>query len=148
MGGEPKKVARGWQFDIPAAARPADGKLTIWASLDAAYLKGSQEVRLAGDRNPGVTIRLDSDKTAAVRGLVTERSGRAIAGARVSVAGYESEAAVTQAGGNFVLPAHAAPTQNVLLHAEADGYAGGHAVAHGGRSASHHRARSEVRSVG
>ena len=52
MGGEPKKVAGGWQFDIPAAARPADGKLTIWASVDAAYLKGSQELELAGDRNP------------------------------------------------------------------------------------------------
>ena len=53
-----------------------------------------------------------------------DRRGRAVAGARVSVAGYESEAAVTQAGGNFVLPAHAARAQNVLLHAEADGYAG------------------------
>jgi len=124
MGGEPKKVAGGWQFDIPAATRPADGNLTIWASLDAAYLKGSQEVRLAGDRNPAVTIRLDSDKTATVRGLVMDRRGRGVAGARVSVAGYASEAVVTQAGGSFVLPAHAARSQNVLLHAEADGYAG------------------------
>src|ERR1700682_5885774 len=32
MGGEPKKVAGGWQFDIPSAARPADGKLTVWAT--------------------------------------------------------------------------------------------------------------------
>src|ERR1035441_3121738 len=55
MGGEPKKVAGGWQFDIPAASRPADGKLTFWASLDAAYLKGSREVRLDDDRNPAVT---------------------------------------------------------------------------------------------
>ena len=124
LGGEAKKVAGGWQLDIPAAARSADRKMTIWASLDVAYLKGSQEVQLADDLNPAVTIRLISDKTATVRGLVIDRQGRAVADARVSVAGYESEGAITQAGGNFVLPAHAADGQNVLLHAEANGYAG------------------------
>jgi len=123
-GGEPKKVAGGWQFDVPAAARPVDGKLTIWASVDAAYLRGSQEVRLAGDRNPEATIRLNSDRTAIVRGLVMDQRGRADAGARVSAVGYQSEAVVTQVGGDFNLPAHAARGQNVLLHAEADGYAG------------------------
>jgi len=123
MGGEPKKVAGGWQFDIPAAARPADGKLTVWASVEAAYLKGSQEMQLDADHNPGAVIRLYSDKTATVRGLVMDRRGRAVGGARVSVAGYESEAVVTERGGNFVLLAHAARDQNVLLHAEADGYA-------------------------
>lgn len=123
-GGEPKKVAGGWQFDIPAAASPADGKVIIWASLDAAYLKGSQEVRLADERNPAITIRLTSDKTATVRGLVVDRRGRAVAGARVSVAGYENEVVETLAGGNFMLPAHAARGQNVLLHAEANGYTG------------------------
>src|ERR1035441_8270320 len=95
VGGEPKKVAGGWQFDIPAASRPADGKLTVWASLEAAYLTGSQEVGLAADRNPALTIQLHGDKTSTVRGIVLDRRGRAIAGARVSVAGYESEGAVT-----------------------------------------------------
>src|SRR4051812_36262641 len=98
--------------------------LTVSASLDTAYLKGSEEVRLAGDSNPAVTIRLDRDKIATVRGVVLDRRGRSVAGARVSVAGYQDEAVVTQAGGNFVLPAHAAPTQKVLLRAEADGYGG------------------------
>lgn len=124
MGGEPKKVAGGWQFDIPSAARPADGKLTVWASRDAAYQKGSREVQLDSDHNPAVAIQLQSDKTASLRGLVTDRRGHAVAGARVSVAGYENEAVLTQAGGNFALPAHAARDQNALLHAEAKGYAG------------------------
>ena len=124
LGGEPKKVAGGWEFDIPAAARPVGGKLTIWASLDTAYLKASREVQLDGDRNPAVTVQLDSDNTASVRGLVIDRNGRAIAGSRVSVVGYESESVLTQAGGNFVLPAHAALNQNVLLHAEAKRYVG------------------------
>jgi hypothetical protein len=58
LGGEPKKVAGGWQFDIPSAARSADSKVTLWASLNAAFLKGSLEVRLAGDLSPAVTIGL------------------------------------------------------------------------------------------
>jgi hypothetical protein len=124
MGGEPKKVSGGWQLDIPAASRPADGKLTVWASLDTAYLKGSQEVALDNDRNPAVTIRLSGDKTATVRGIVLDGDQRSIVGARVSVAGYESEAVVTGEGGGFVLPAHAALAQNVLLHAEANGHEG------------------------
>ncbi len=124
-GGEPKKVAGGWQFDIPAAAAPADGMLTVWASLETAFLKGSQEVRLAEDHNPVTTIRLAGDKTATVRGIIMDRQNeRAIAGARVSIVGYESEQVVTGEGGGFVLPAHAASSQNVLLHVEASGYEG------------------------
>jgi Carboxypeptidase regulatory-like domain len=124
MGGEPKKVASGWEFDIPLESRPKDGKLTVWASLDTAYLKGSREMQLDHDHNPGVTIQLDSDKTATVRGIVIDRNGRAIAGTQVSVTGYEGESVVTQVDGNFVLPAHAARNQNVQLHAEAKGYKG------------------------
>jgi hypothetical protein len=40
------------------------------------------------------------------------------------VAGYEAEAVVTGEGGGFVLPAHAALAQKVLLHAETNGYEG------------------------
>lgn len=29
VGGEPKKVAGGWQFDIPGASLPGDGKVTF-----------------------------------------------------------------------------------------------------------------------
>jgi hypothetical protein len=122
MGGEPKKVSGGWQFDIPAASRPADGKLIVWASLDTAYLKGSTDLLLSADYNPAVSIQLTSDQTAMVRGLVTDRSGRSVVGAQVSVAGYESEVVETQRGGNFELPAHAARDQSVLLHVEAKGY--------------------------
>jgi hypothetical protein len=50
-----------------------------------------------------------------------DRRGRAVAGARVSVAGYEAEAVITKEGGNFELPAHAAVKQQVRLHAEKRG---------------------------
>jgi hypothetical protein len=57
-----------------------------------------------------------------IRGKVIDSRGNALAGARVSVAGYETEAVTTQAGGNFDLPAHAAVNQQVLLQADKRGY--------------------------
>jgi len=122
-GGEAKKVAGGWQFDIPAASLPAGGKLTVYAAQPNAFLKGSQDLQLAEDRNPAVVLALQQDRSAMVRGLVVDGAGRALEGARVGVAGYESEAVTTQAGGNFALPAHRATGQQVQLHAEKKGYA-------------------------
>ena len=122
MGGEPKKVAGGWQFDIPTASKPEDGRLTVFASLPAAFLSGKQELILKDDYNPTVTIQLEADTSASVRGIVIDSSDEAIVGARVSVVGYEAGAVITEAGGNFVLPAHAADGQQVLLHAEKEGY--------------------------
>jgi len=123
IGGEPKKVAGGWQFDIPAASKPVDGKLTIYAAKKIAFLSGKQELQLGTDFNPAITIQLAKDSSASVRGIVVDESNRAIEGARVSVVGYEGEAVPTKADGNFVLPAHAAMNQEVRLHVEKTGYA-------------------------
>jgi hypothetical protein len=32
IGGEPKRVENGWEFDIPPQSRPADGELKLFAS--------------------------------------------------------------------------------------------------------------------
>lgn len=122
IGGEPMKVAGGWHFEIPAAKRPQDGKLTIFASQESAYLTGARELQLSADYNPAVVIQLERDTSAKVRGQVLDSGGRAVAGVRVSVAGYEAEAVITKEGGNFELPAHAAVGQQILLHAEKTGY--------------------------
>lgn len=52
IGGEPKKVAGGWSFDIPTANRPAEGRLTIFASVPAAFLSGKQELVLGNCSAP------------------------------------------------------------------------------------------------
>jgi hypothetical protein len=120
-GGEPKKVAGGWQFDIPAATRPLDGKVRIFAEQATAYLEGETELTLDKDFNPTVTVNLIADTSANVLGQVTDARGRAVAGARVFVTGYESEGIITKEGGNFKLPAHKAMNQDVLVVAEKDG---------------------------
>jgi hypothetical protein len=120
-GGEPKRVAGGWQFDIPAATKPADGKLTVYATVANAFWRGSRDVHLSNDLYPNATIQLGSDTTVIVRGLVLDETGRAVRGARVTVSGYADEV-TTKPDGSFELPAHAARGQQVLLHAEKQGY--------------------------
>lgn len=122
MGGEPKKVAGGWQFDIPAVSKPVEGKLTLFAELRNAFQKGRKELDLAEDYNPTVVIPLEKDTSAAIRGMVVDPSGRAVSGVRVSVVGYGSEAATTDEDGSFELAAHASPGQQVQLHAEKEGF--------------------------
>jgi hypothetical protein len=52
VGGEPKKIAGGWEVDIPRSKIPADGRITVYADQVTAFRSGSKEVRL------GTTLRL------------------------------------------------------------------------------------------
>jgi hypothetical protein len=123
IGGEPKKVAGGWQFDIPSASVPVDGKVTFHASKETAFLTGERGIKLDRDANPVVTVELFRNvKEVIVRGIVLDEANNAIGEVRVNIVGYESELVITQPNGGFVLPAHAAVGQQVLLHAEKPGY--------------------------
>jgi phosphoribosylformylglycinamidine (FGAM) synthase PurS component len=124
VGGELKKVEGGWQIDIPAENKPPDGKLTLIAEQETAFLKGQADLTLDKNFNPAVMIKLARDTSANVLGQVTDARGRAVAGALVFVVGYESEAIRTKEDGNFKLPAHAAVNQLVEVVAEKDGRVG------------------------
>jgi hypothetical protein len=123
IGGEPKRIEGGLEFDIPPQARPADGRLVLFASDRSAFLTGSSTVVLGRDYYPTVIIPLAADTSAAVRGIVVDGSGRQVVGARVWVAGY-GDVAVTDQTGGFVLPAHAAARQIVDVRAEKDRMSG------------------------
>jgi hypothetical protein len=122
MGGEAMKVEGGWQFVIPAESKPKDGKLTVYADVPNAFLTGMQNVLLSEDRTPTTIVQLASRPSAQIRGIVVDKMLRAVAGAKVSIIGYGSEAVTTQADGSFSLSAHAADGQQVQLHAEEYGY--------------------------
>lgn len=118
-GGEPKKIEGGWEFDIPPQTRPADGRVTLYALVNSAFLSGTSEVLLGRDFYPTATVKLSADTSAVIRGVVmNERHGR-VAGATVSVAGYGDEVH-TDSMGNFELPAHAANGQIVQILAQKD----------------------------
>jgi hypothetical protein len=122
IGGEPKKVSGGWQFDIPNASKPQSGQLSIFALRESDSLTGQADLVLGSDLNPVVTVRLRLDDSGKVRGQIVDAKNRAIKGAQVFVVGYESDIVITKDSGNFELPAHSAVGQMVTLHAEKSGY--------------------------
>jgi hypothetical protein len=124
IGGEPMKVEGGWVFVIPKDSKPQDGKVTFFAAKDAAFLKGQTQLVLAEvDHSPSVTVPLANDRAAKVIGIIEDDDKHSsVAGATVSVMGYDAEAQVTKASGSFSLPAHATDGQQVQLHAEKTGY--------------------------
>jgi nitrogen fixation protein len=122
LGGELKKIAGGWEIDIPAASKSADGKLIINASKPSAFLKGHAIVQLNKDPNPTVEIQLQRDTSARAHGRVIDGSGQAVVGAWVHVAGHEKERVQTGPGGEFNLAAHAAEGQMVRLLVVKEGY--------------------------
>lgn len=118
VGAAPQPVPGGWQFDIPASIRPLDSKVIVRAVKENAFLAGQEELILGNDINPTVRLTLKRDDSAKVRGQVVDKKQHAIVGARVLIVGYEKEATITERGGNFELPAHAAIGQQVIVHAE------------------------------
>ena len=123
VGGEVKKVEGGWECDIPAKTKPADGKMQAYARIDDAFLVGRAEVELKDDYSPMATVQLAQDASALVLGIVMDDNNQPIEGARVQVVGYDSEATTTKAGGGFSLPAHKANGQQVQIFAFKEGYA-------------------------
>src|SRR5258708_509194 len=83
FGGEPKRVAGGWQFDIPASSVPSDRKMIVYATVPASFLKGQSQISLGSDFHVNTTIHLTHSETD-IRGIVTDDKGRAIEGAAVS----------------------------------------------------------------
>jgi hypothetical protein len=118
-GGEAKKIQGGWEFDIPPQSRPADGKVKFFASVKNAFLAGNSTLVLDKDYFPAVEIQLEQDNSAMVQGDVIDDHGRWVVGQRLSIPAYP-DVAVTNAEGNFVLPAHAADGQIVQVRAQKD----------------------------
>ncbi|MBV9760329.1 MAG: carboxypeptidase regulatory-like domain-containing protein [Acidobacteriaceae bacterium] len=108
------------ELAIPRGSMPQDGKVTVYAQKDSAFLHGNKEMTLGGDMNPSTTITIAPNRTAPINGTVEDQTGHAIPGVRVGIAGTTS--IETDAGGNFRIPNAGSLGQKVLLHAEKRGY--------------------------
>jgi hypothetical protein len=120
IGGEVKKAAGSWELEVPVQTRPADGKITVYASVKDSYLAGHTDYALTDEFYPTVPVRLDHLPSVSLRGMVTDEAGRSVPGARVSIPG-NPEIVITDEAGNFSIPAHAAYGQRVVVHAEKNG---------------------------
>jgi len=116
-GGEIKKADGSWELEVPPQTRPRDGNLSLFASVKNGFLAGTSTVVLGDDYYPTATIQLAALPTVTFRGIVKDQFGKSVAGALVSVSGYQDIATTNQMG-NFELPAHAAQDQLVSVHAE------------------------------
>jgi len=115
--GELQMITDGWELDLNKQSRPADSKVAFSAVVKDEFLKGSSTLDLTGDYYPTVTIHLDADTSAKIRGVVVDDKMTAVEGATVTVDGYP-ESVVTDRKGNFALPAHAGNGQTISLRAQ------------------------------
>jgi Carboxypeptidase regulatory-like domain len=121
IGGEPKKVSGGWEFDIPTALKPVNKPVKVYAAIPAEFLTGESDVTLDADYNPTAIVTLGKKRGASVHGVVTDASGRGVEGARVMVVGA-SPVFETKPDGHFTLSADAADGEEVLLSVTKDGF--------------------------
>ncbi|MBC7788857.1 MAG: hypothetical protein H7Z74_02830 [Anaerolineae bacterium] len=121
-GGQPKEFSGGWQFDIPRSTIPKTGAMTVFGSLEQAFLRGQSTVALNTDMNPAIILVLRSDTTAEIAGSVVDASRRPIDSARVWVEGHTDEAVFADKEGGFRLRTHGSTGQQVLLHASKSRY--------------------------
>lgn len=122
VGGESKQVSGGWEFVVPLASRPVDGRITVFASREASFLAGTADCRLGKDLHPVVSVQLRKTSRSVVRGIVLDDSGRALGAVRVAVVGLASVVTTTSTSGQFVLPTEASLGEQVLIRAEKDRY--------------------------
>jgi hypothetical protein len=123
VGGEPKHVPGGWQFDIPSAATRLHRRVIVFAAKDSAFLNGKTELELGQDSHPAISVQLTKVAGAAIHGIVVDGSGRGLDAVRVAVVGSERNGVTTQTDGHFFLEADAAEGEQVLVRVEKDMYA-------------------------
>ena len=121
IGGEVKKVAGGWELEIPLSKVPATRTLTIYAAQETSYLKGKRDVTFGDDPVITASLQLERETSAEVKGVVVDEAKEPIAGATVSIVGTAG-VATTDAQGHFSLAAHAAMNEEVRLRIAKSGY--------------------------
>jgi hypothetical protein len=131
--GELRMDGSGWALDIPQQSRPADGKISFSASAKDEFLNGNSTLILAGDYYPTATIQTVAETSGILRGVVVHEDMTAVAGATVYIDG-NSDKAVTDQKGNFVLPTRAGKGQLVEVNAR-KGPLKGHISARAGKTA-------------
>ncbi|MFG6489749.1 hypothetical protein ACG04R_23940 [Roseateles sp. BYS78W] len=94
--------------------------MKVFAEQVNAFAHGEATLSFGEQRVLATEIVLAKDTSATVRGIVVNRVGKAVAGARVSIVGFDAEGIVTGVDGGFKLQAHAAKGQSVRVHAEKD----------------------------
>ena len=115
--GEKNKTNSGWEFVIYPQTKPADSKVTIYASVSDSYLAGESTVALDKDYYPSTEIHLQKLPSVTIHGEVIDENQKGIAGASVLLPEC-SQSTKTDQNGLFSLPSCIAQGQRTSLRAE------------------------------
>jgi len=127
-----RKGTHSWQIEISEVNKPRDGRVLIHAENHIDFLNGSAQLTLDSDHSPSVLLTMKKDRSARAIGRIVDEKGKPISEGLVYVIGFENEAVRTSEGGQFDLPAHAAPLEWIRIHIEKDGYRTEDATYHAG----------------
>lgn len=121
VGGEVKKIAGGWEIEIPVSKLPSNRKLTVYAAQQYNHLEGQTDIAVGNEHLVTASIKFERDMSAKVSGTVFDASRVPIAGATVSIVGV-ADTVSTNNQGYFSLAAHAAIGEPVRLYISKVGY--------------------------
>jgi hypothetical protein len=121
LGGEPRRVSGGWQFDIPWDPQQVRRRIKVFASRESAFLAGVTEYELGTNRYPVVSVRLEKSPPADIRGIVVDETGHGIGSVTIGVVGA-SDIVATGTNGHFSLPTDATDGEQVLVRAYKTNY--------------------------
>ncbi len=128
-GNEPQLLPDGWwEVEIPRVKVPQDGHVEVWAESPA-WDGAHGEVVLGTEPNPRLELTL-RPPASHLGGVVQDRRGRLVAGARVLPLEARGSEAVTNASGRFELELAVPKETRVRLRTEAPGPGGGSAEAY------------------
>lgn len=114
---EPQRTPDGWwEFEVPLAKVPYDGRITLWAEADG-WRGGSQTVLLGADPNPTVAISLLPPESR-LAGNVESTAGSGIEGATVTATDVAIVSTVTDLHGRFQLTLPVPRDTQVRIRAE------------------------------
>ena len=116
-GGETKRTESGWEIDIAPQAKPADGKVTVYAKVPNAFLSGETTLTLEKDYYQTISIHLRKPPSVTIHGEVLDENKRAVADADVMLPGC-SQSTKTDVHGLFALDSCVAHGQMVKIRAE------------------------------
>ena len=108
-----RKLDKAWELVL--RDRGKGETVTLYATKFPAH--GQETVTLGAKKEVRVTIPLETPPDSTISGKVTDPAGEPVAGALITVLGYEDEGVITDERGHFTVNTHAPPGVGVRVSA-------------------------------
>lgn len=72
VGGEPKRVSGGWEFEILVSVVPSDGRISFFAAAPPTYGPTQEDLVVNGDYSRTEVLHFTKAEQASIRGIVID----------------------------------------------------------------------------